>query len=98
MGLNPGHCSLKPVTDHLGCDTDDMAYGDFAGVGVGPMRKAGEATVAAAMTGITVMAAAKGAAAVVNVSGGGGVIAAAAAAGNEHDVHVLAQGTGTGIL
>jgi hypothetical protein len=66
------------------------------------MRKAREATVAAATTGITVMAAVKGcmaerAAAVVNVTGGGGV-AVGAAAGNERDVHVLAQGTGTGIL
>lgn len=72
MGLNPGHCSLKPVTDHLRCDADDTAYGDFAGVRVGPTRKAREATVAAAMTGVTVMAAVKGctaerAAAAVNI-------------------------------
>jgi hypothetical protein len=61
------------------------------------MRKAREATVAAAMTGITAVAARKGstaerAAAVVNITGGG---VAAAAAGSERDVHVLAQSTGT---
>jgi hypothetical protein len=67
------------------------------------MRKAREATVAAATTGITVMAAVKGctaerAAAVVNVTGGGGGVEAGAAAGNEHVVHILGQGTGTGVL
>jgi hypothetical protein len=89
------------VTDHLRCNTVDAAYDGFAGVGVGHVIKAREATVAATLTSITVMAAGKGftaerAAAVVTVTREGVAAAAAAVAGSEHDIHVLTQSTGTG--
>jgi hypothetical protein len=64
------------------------------------MIKTREAIVAETLTGITVMIARKGstaekAASVMNVTGDGVAAAAAAIAGSEHDIHVLAQSTGT---
>jgi hypothetical protein len=64
------------------------------------MIKAREVRVVEILTVITVMVAGKGstaekAAAVMNVTGEKVAAAAAAVAGSEHDVHVLAQSTGT---